>query len=222
MSGSPTRLTSQYPALSVTTFRLKSTFGVAASEVPHGDEIILNGIGNLISKTRLSRGWSFGDLARACGAVTPKQTSRVSQRLVRFEREGVRDRKLLLKVIAALDLDPVVFGELLHRQRAEELAEWNDWISKPVPIELHVRPFGGFWYRQPLPIQIASDELRAIAYAKQITAGRRELWVVLALNRRRSMSFVAGEIVSIIDAKPNAGMTPFVEIDGGQIVFEAH
>jgi hypothetical protein len=180
-----------------------------------------NYLGQLIHERRLHRRWTFGDLARACGAVNLREISRVSQRLVLFEREFVRDRKLLWRVITALDLDLVTVVGLLDRQRDEERAEWKAWADEPVPMELYVRPFGGFWYRQPLPVQIASDELRAIEYAKQITAGRRELWVVLALNRRRSLSFVAGEIVSIIDAKPNASVTPFVEINGGRIVFEA-
>jgi hypothetical protein len=180
-----------------------------------------NYIGELLHETRIRRSMSFGDLARACGAVTPKQTSRIAQRIVLFEREGVRDRKLLQKVVEALGLDPVVVNDLLRRQREEELAEWNAWADEPVLMKLHVRPFGGFWYSQPLPVEIEDDELRAIDHARRMTAGREELRVVLAVNRRRSMTFARGQLVGTMEATPERSVTPHVEIAGQRVVFEA-
>jgi len=179
-----------------------------------------NYTGELISKERIRRGWRLGDLARACGAMTARQTSRIAQRLVLFEREGVRDRVLLWKVIFALDLVPQVVNELLSRQREEELAEWNAWADEPVPMKLHVRPFGGFWYSQPLPVEIEGDELRAMEYARRMTVGREELRVVLAINRRRSITFARGEVIGEREATSNDS-GPHVEIAGKQIVFEA-
>lgn len=183
-------------------------------------EMATNYIGELISNERIRRGWRFGDLARACGATTARQTSRTAQRLVLFEREGVRDTKLLRKVVEALDLDPVIVNELLRRQREEELAEWNAWADEAVPMKLHVRPFGGFWYSQSLPVEIEGDELRAIEHARRMTVGREELRVVLAMNRRRSMTFARGQLVGTMEATPNS-VTPHVEIAGQRIVFEA-
>jgi hypothetical protein len=141
--------------------------------------------------------------------------------LVLFEREGVHDRNLLRKVVVALDLDPVIANELLRRQREEELEEWNAWADEPVPIKLHVRPFGGFWYSQSLPVEIEDDELRAIEHARRMTAGREELRVVLALSRRRSMSFARGQLVGTMEATPERSVTPHVEIGGKRIVFAA-
>lgn len=180
-----------------------------------------NFIGELIASERIRRGWRFGDLARACGAMAPKQVSKTSQRLVLFEREGVRDRRLLQKVIVALALDPQLVVELLDRQHARELEEWNRWADEPVEIELHVRPFAGFWYRHELPEEIAADELLVIDFAKQMTANRDELCAVVVVNRRRSVSIARGEVVATMKAKPNVAMKPFVVIGGQRVVFEA-
>lgn len=181
----------------------------------------MNYIGELIAHERIRRGWRFGDLARACGATAARQTSRIAQRLVLFERESVRDRALLQRVVDALDLDPVVVNELLRRQHEEELAEWKAWADEPVPMKLHVRPFAGFWYGQPLPDEIEGDELRAIQYARQMTVGREDMRVVLALSRRRSITFARGEIVATTEAKPNITAMPHVKIGGKCVVFEA-
>ncbi len=183
--------------------------------------MVTNYVGELISEERVRRGWRFGDLARACGAVTPKETSRIARRLVLFEREGVRDQKLLRKVVRALDVDPIAVNELLRRQHDEELAEWNAWADEPVPMKLHVRPFAGFWYGQSLPDEIEDDELRAIDYARRMTVGRQEMRVVLALSRRRSITFARGEIVATAEAKPNITAMPHVKIGGKSVVFEA-
>lgn len=180
-----------------------------------------NYVGQLVHEARIGRSMSFGDLARSCGAMTPKQTSRIAQRLVLFEREGVRDRQLLQKVIAALDLDPAVVVELLDRQHVEELEEWNRWANERVEIELHMRPFAGFWYRHELPEEIAADELRVIEYAKQMTAKREEMRIVVALDRRRSLTIARGEVVATMEAKPNVSMKPYVVIGGRRVVFEA-
>ena len=180
-----------------------------------------NFLGWYIRDERLRRSLSYGDVARACGAVTPKQTSRISLRLVLFEREGVRDRRLLQKVVAALDLDPAHVNELLERQREEELDAWNRWADEPVPMELHVRPFAGFWYRQPLPAEIAANEALAVEHARRLTDGADDVCVVLALSRRRSLTFAGGQLVARTEATPGRGVTPFVTIGGQRIVFES-
>jgi alkylated DNA nucleotide flippase Atl1 len=180
-----------------------------------------NYIGELIREARIGRAMTFGDLARACGAAMAKQTSRISQRLVLFEREGVRDRNLLHRVISALDLDPHVVIELLDRQRDEELAEWNAWADESVPIELHMRPFAGVWIKLQLPEEIATDELRAIDYARKMTVNRDDLRIVVVADRRRSLTIAGGEVVATMHAKPNLGLQPYLLIGGRRVVFEA-
>jgi hypothetical protein len=181
-----------------------------------------NYIGGLIHEARIGRSMTFGDLARACGAATAKQTSRIAQRLVLFEREAVGNRKLLQRVIAVLDLDPQRVVELLDRQRVEEIQAWNRWADEPVEMELHMRPFAGVWISVPLPIGIAADELRAIDYAKQLTIGRKEMRVVLAISRRVAYTFAGGQLVARTEATaPHESLTPFVVIAGRRIEFVA-
>lgn len=180
-----------------------------------------NYVGELIHDARVSRSMTFGDLARAIGAVTPKHTSRVAQRLVLFEREGVRDRRLLQKVVDALDLDVKLVNELLHRQREEDLAEWNRWADEVVPIELHVRPFGGFWYRHRLPHNLENDERGAVEYARRLTAGREEMRAVLVVSRRRSVTFARGDIAGVIEASPGRMVMPHMQIGRDRVVFVA-
>ena len=180
-----------------------------------------NYIGELIYGVRIERSMTYGDLARRCGAVTPKQTSRIAQRLVLFEREGVRDRQLLQKVIAALDLNPQHVVELLDRQRVEELEEWNRWADVPVAIELHLRPFAGGWIKLDVPKEIEADELLAIDYAKQKTMNSDEMRIIVVLDRRRSVTIARGEVVATMEAKPNTGLRPYVVIGGQRIVLEA-
>jgi alkylated DNA nucleotide flippase Atl1 len=184
-------------------------------------EMAMNYIGELIHEERIGRSMSFGDLARAVGATTPRQTSRIAQRLVLFERQGVRDLQLLRRVVAALDLDPDHVNELLRRQREEELAAWNAWADEPVPMTLFMRPFAAVWIKLALPVDIATDELRAMEYARQMTQGREDMRVVLAVNRRRAITFAHGETVGAREAAPDADVMPHMEIGGNQIVFEA-
>lgn len=180
-----------------------------------------NYVGELIHETRVSRSMTFGDLARAVGAVTPKHISRIAQRLVLFEREGVRDRKLLQKVVVALDLDVDLLNELLHRQRQEDLAEWNRWADEPMPMELHVRPFGGFWYRHPLPHDVGQDEAGALDYARQMTIGRGEMRVALVISRRRTVTFAHGNITGVIEVVPGRTVVPHMKIGRDRVVFVA-
>jgi|GEM_PF-976041 len=180
-----------------------------------------NYLGQLIHERRLHRRWTFGDLARACGAVNLKEISRVSQRLVLFERESVRDRKLLWRVITALDLDLVTVVGLLDRQRDEERAEWKAWADEPVPMELYVRPFAGVWIKLTLPDNLVDDDSLAIEYARQMTAGRQEMHAVLAVDRRVSLTFAGGQLVARTEATPGRHPIPFVEIDGRRIAFVA-
>ena len=184
-------------------------------------EMRRNPVGELIHDARVSRSMTFGDLARAVGAVTPKHISRVAQRLVLFEREGVRDRRLLQKVVAALDLDVDLVNELLHRQRQEDLAEWNRWADEPVPMELHVRPFGGFWYRHPLPHDVEHDEAGALEYARQMTIGREEMRVALVVSRRRTVTFAHGNITGVIEVSPGRTVVPHMRIGRDRVVFAA-
>jgi ribosome-binding protein aMBF1 (putative translation factor) len=60
-------------------------------------------VGELISTARHQQWLSFGDLARRLGAWTPRQTSALSQRLVKVERErSVVERRLIFRLAEVL------------------------------------------------------------------------------------------------------------------------
>jgi hypothetical protein len=123
-------------------------------------------------------------------------------------------------VVVALELDPARVNELLGRQRQEDRAEWNAWADEAAPMELHVRPFAGFWYRHALPPTIAADESRAIDYAKRLTIGRRDFRVVLALNRRVALTFAEGKLIARSEATPERNVGPVMTVAGRSVVFE--
>ena len=137
-----------------------------------------------------------------------------------IEREGVHDPELLAKVLSALDLDRTYINELLCRQREEDLAEWEKWVRQPVPMELHLRPFGGVWIKVRLPDGIEEDELLAIEHARKLTAGGDDVRTVLVLNRRQSLTFARGQVLSTNEATPERSVAPFVSVGGKQAFIE--
>lgn len=181
----------------------------------------INHVGRYVHEQRFRHSLSYGDLARGCGATSLRQISRMAQRLVRLEHEGVSDRELLQKVITALDLDIATVNALLRRQRDEEIAEWIRWADQVTPMELRVRPFGGFWFKRPLPESIARDVLHAMEHARTITIGREDMLVVLTVSRRIAYIFARGQLVERREAiAPDQSLTPFVTMSGQDLQFE--
>lgn len=175
-----------------------------------------NPVGALIQMARTSRGWSFGDLARACGTVTPRETSKLSSRLVRLEREAhVHERKLPLRLARLLDLDVEKVRALLDDQWRTEQLERAAWLDEPVPLEMHVVPFGGFAYRHQLPAQC--DDLEAFRLAKELTRGREQMRVIVTVSRKLAFVFQRGQLIERLEA--NAA--PFVRIGRSFVRFEA-
>lgn len=175
-------------------------------------------LADLIRDARTGRGWRFGDLARQLGASTPRETSRLSLRLVRIEREGLFEQKLLLRVIGVLGLDPALVNRLLDEHRRTAQLAYEAWLNEEVPIELHVRPFAGFWYKQHLPDETAGDTDRVIAYARELTYGREEVRAVVALSRRLSVIVAQGEVVGRHEGEP---VMPVVRVGRAELQFEA-
>ena len=179
----------------------------------------VNRAGELIRDARSRRGWSFGDLARACGASTAREISKLSLRLVRIERDQrLPERKLTLRVAALLDLDIEEVCRRLEAQRQEEHLQYEAWLNEAVPLELHVVPFAGFSYRHRLPENC--DELEAFRLAKQMTEGR-ELRVIVAVSRRLSFLFQHGEVVDRREARSGQPVVPAVRVGRSMVQFEA-
>jgi len=180
------------------------------------EEPQMNRIGPLIYAARTSRRLSFGDLARACGAATPRETSKLSARLVRLERDArVHERKLPLRVARLLDLDVEKIRRLLDEQRMTEQLEHTAWLEEPVPLEMHVVPFGGFAYRYQLPAQC--DDLEAFRVAKELTGGRQQMRVIVTVSRKLASVFQRGQLIERLEANS----APFVRIGRSFVQFQA-
>lgn len=174
-------------------------------------------LADLVRDARARRRWSYGDLARQLGASTAKGTSRLSLRLVRIEREGLLERELLLRVAVVLGLDLALVNRLIDEHRGTEQVAYEAWLNEEVPIELYVRPFSGFWYKQQLPDEIAGDADRVITYAGELTRGREEMRAVVALSRRLSVIVARGEVIDRREGEP---VVPVVRIGRATVVFE--
>jgi hypothetical protein len=175
-------------------------------------------VGELITIERRRRGWSFGDVSHLLGAASAKQISRLSLRLVRIEREGAAERKLVMKTAALLGLDLDLVDKLLDADRAEELRTWNQWADEIVRPTLHAKAIPGFWVGLPLPdIVITEDE--CIEYARD--QSRRFQQVVLALSRRTSVVFTRGQLVNRVEAMPDRLTMSVMKIGRSLVQFEA-
>jgi hypothetical protein len=154
--------------------------------INESEPVALPTVSELISQARDQRGLSFGDIARLLGASTPRQTSKLSQRIVKVEREhSVVERRLISRLGDVLAIDQRELERALDKQRAEELRAWLRWLNEPMPMELHLQALPGVWFRDDLP---ELGEAEAIQFASSVAAGRN-VCACLALNRQISVWF---------------------------------
>lgn len=143
-------------------------------------------VAELITRHRAEKRLSFGDLARLLDARTPRQTSKLSQRIVLIERAGrIVERRLIARLGVVLKIDISELERALDDQRAADLREWVRWLNEPMPMELHLQALPGVWFRDELPV---FDEAEAIQFASSIAAGR-SLYACLSLSRQVSVWF---------------------------------
>jgi len=179
----------------------------------------MNRVGELLRHARMRLGWRFGEIARKCGAATPREISKLSQRLVRLERaDDVPEPRLAIRVAALLGVATGEVVRLIDEQRKEEKLRREAWLNEAVPIELHVLPFGGFAFRYRLPG--GCDDLEAFRLAKQMTSGREQMRVVVALNRRLSFVFQRGQLIDRLEAAPGRNV-PVMQIGRSLAQFNA-
>jgi hypothetical protein len=153
-----------------------------------------------------------------CGATTAREISKVSQRLVKLERDdGVPEPRLAIRVAALLGIEMHQVRRLIDEMRMEERHRYERWLNESVPLEMHVIPFAGFSYRHQLPD--CCDELEAFRLAKQMTNGR-DMRVIVAVSRRLSFVFQRGQLVDRLDVSAGDRVVPVVQIGKSFIQFE--
>jgi len=173
--------------------------------------------GEVLKGERLTRGLRFGALARLIldDDATPKQISRMAQRLVEVERSGRRDKRLVARLVQVLRLDPVLIGNILAAEQAHERERWYEWLNEPVDPVMHIRAIPGVWIAKSLAAVSADDALRiASEFARE-----KRVVVCVAVDRRLAVWFDRfgheyARVATTDDAQPQLhsiiGGRPFV------------
>jgi transcriptional regulator with XRE-family HTH domain len=169
---------------------------------------VTNHLGSYFRDQRINLGLSLGDLARR---TRYRNVSKGSNKIVRFEREGVITDELLARLADALGIPFPKVEELIEQDRQEYLREWEAWVSEPVPMELVAKIIPAVYVRVKLPGDITTPEQAeefARAYAKE------HGWkCCLALSRRHSVWIGKdGEVEFRTEATPDQPNTPWMRL----------
>ena len=148
----------------------------------------------------------LGPLAEMVGYKNRNKGARL---ILNFEREGIITEDLLQKLIEALEIDHEGMTEAIEKDRAE----WEAWVSEPVPMKMIVRLIAAVYCLHPLPVEITTPE-EAETYARNF-AKEKHFRVCLALNRRQSVWISEeGEIEGRTQARPGLPNIPYATLGG--------
>jgi transcriptional regulator with XRE-family HTH domain len=166
---------------------------------------------------RLAQSLSLGDLARLIGY---KNTGKGANRIVRFEREGVIDVQLLIKLALALAIDWATVQELAEQDRQEHIEEWNKWADEPVPMRLIIKWIPAVYSERLLPVEITTPEEAEAFACDQARHFKKQ--TCLVLNRRRSVWIGAdGVVTNRTEATPFGGPNqPWMQLKGRRFLLD--
>ena len=162
---------------------------------------------------RLAQNLSLGDLARLIGY---KNISKGANRIVRFEREGIIDDELLIKLSRALRIDWATVDVLAEQDRQEHVEAWSKWADEPVPMRLIIKWMPAVYSERMLPVEITTSEEAEAFACDQARQLKRQ--TCLVLNRRRSVWIGAdGVVTNRTEATPFGGPNePWMALKGGR------
>ena len=148
----------------------------------------------------------LGPLAEMVGFQNHNKGARA---ILEFERRGVVSDDLLQKLITALEIDQEGIAQAMEKDRAE----WEAWVSEPVPVQMILRPIPAVNVLHAMPPEIetsAEAEKYARNYAKE-----KGFRVCLVLSRRESLWIDAdGEKTYRTFAKPGVPNMPYTTLGG--------
>jgi len=170
---------------------------------------VMRELNDLLFNGRGIRGWSFGDFARALGATN---VSKMASRLARLERNEAWDLELFLNATAVLGIERSVVDQMLSDAEERRRAEFEEWVSVPVPPELYYSPLAGFWLRRPIPEEVTTIEA-LLEHARGMSRGDCAKSSV-ALNRRITVWFAGGRETSRTEARPGGVNVPYMTVGG--------
>ncbi|MGO9572575.1 MAG: hypothetical protein ACLP5H_34090 [Desulfomonilaceae bacterium] len=164
----------------------------------------------LFREQRERKGERLGQLAEMIGYTNHNKGARL---ILQFEREGIASDDLLQKLITALQID----HEDMIQAMEKDKAEWEAWVSEPVPMQMILRPISAVNLLHPMPPEIETSE-DAEKYAQNY-AKEKGYRVCLVLSRRESVWINGnGEIACRTFAKPGVPNIPYTTL-GGQRKF---
>ena len=165
-----------------------------------------NHLRNYVRQQRERKGIRLGPLAEMIGLKNRNKGARI---ILQFEREGVVSDDLLAKLTQALELDEYEIGKAMEK----DTAEWEAWVSEPVPMQMIVRLVAAVYCPHPVPAEITTPE-EAEAYARAY-AKEKHFRVCLVLNRRQSVWInEEGKVKARTTTKPGLPNIPYATLGG--------
>jgi len=169
-----------------------------------------NRLGSYFRDQRIKQGLSLGQLARFVGY---RNVSKGSNKIVRFEREGIITEELLARLAETLGVDFPVVESLIEQDRAERLREWEAWVSQPVPMRLIEKYMPAVYGTVPIPETVTTPE-QAEAFACSYAKEHRHQ-VCLAVSRRLSIWIDnEGQVYARTEARPDCSNVPYMRLKG--------
>ena len=166
-----------------------------------------NHLGHYFRSRRLEQGLSLGEAARRLGYIN---ISKGARRIQQFEDVGFCTNDLLERLTEILGVDRSLVEELVARDRAEYVSEWEQWVNEPVPMKLVVRYIPGVYGERRVPPEITTPE-QATAYGQELARTMR-LKVCVELSRRVSVYIDENGTASQVEATPENDPRPFMQI----------
>lgn len=165
-------------------------------------------LGRSFRARRLELGLSLGEVARRLGYTNLTKGAR---RIQQLEDVGECTRDLLDRLLAILGVDVSVVQELVARDRATYVSEWEQWVNEPVPMKLVVRYIPGVFGERMLPPEIMTPD-EAVAHGQQ-EARRMHAKVFLELSRRVTITIDEhGTVTGRIEATSDFDPRPFMQV----------
>jgi hypothetical protein len=174
-------------------------------------------LGDYFRDQREKLGLSLGQLGRQVGY---RNVSKGANKLVRFEREGIIQEQVLVRLAEVLGIESSRVQSLIEQDRQEYLHAWETWVNQPVPMKLIVKYMPAVYGTVPMPEEITTPE-QAEAFACDYARERRRS-VCLAVSRRLSVWIdKGGNVEARTEATPGCPNTPVIRLKGSGRMFLA-
>ena len=106
---------------------------------------------NLIHQHQESKGIKVGKMSEMLGY---RNISKVFNKILRFEREGLASNELIQKLIDVLGVEPLE----VQRALQEDYQDWQAWLNEPVEMELILKLMPAVYQRLEILAEIEGSE----------------------------------------------------------------